>query len=206
MAEGNSPAFWNVTSVEPKRQFRWFLTVNGIPQWVLKTAKKPSFKVTETPHDFLNYKFHYPGRIEWEPIDITLVDPVQPDSTQILYKMLLDGGYVLPSNYQAQAAATKPRTISKNSFVKAFSGGGEVYLEQISSNDPNEGGQTGMLEKWAIKNPFITSCNFGDLSYENDGLVEISLTIRYDFAECLIGPDTGGDRTTGYTPPRGTTE
>ncbi len=115
--------------------------------------------------------------------------------------MLLDGGYVLPNQYQTQAAVTKPRTISKNSFVKAFSGGGEVYLEQISSNDPNEGGQTGILEKWAIKNPFITSCNFGDLSYENDGLVEINLTIRYDFAECLIGKDGVTKKTGNYVPP-----
>ena len=201
---GNSAAFWNLATTEPKRQFRWFLNVNGIPQWVIKTAKKPSFQVSETPHDFLNYKFYYPGRVDWQTIDITLVDPVQPDSTQILFQMLKDSGYVLPQDYVAHLAADQPnspKTISKNAMVKAFSGGSEIYLDQMAAND---GTQNGLLERWAIKNPFITSCNCGDLSYESDTLVEISLTIRYDWADLIVGQGQSpaiAKRTEGYRSP-----
>ena len=45
--------FWNERSVEPKRKFRWLLYFSGMPQFIVKSVKKPSFAVATTPHDFL---------------------------------------------------------------------------------------------------------------------------------------------------------
>ena len=118
-------AFWSDKSVEPKRKFRWLLYWTGVPQFVIKSVKKPSYSVATTPHQFLNYEFNYPGRVTWEDIQITLVDPVQPDSTKSLYKILENSGYVIPSNYQEAAAAT----ISKEGMVDAL--GTEIKLSQL---------------------------------------------------------------------------
>ena len=163
-------AFWSDKSVEPKRKFRWLLYWTGVPQFVIKSVKKPSYTVATTPHQFLNYEFNYPGRVTWEDIQITLVDPVQPDSTKSLYKILENSGYVIPSNYQEAAAAT----ISKEGMIDAL--GTEIKLSQLDA----AGNQ--FIETWIVKNPLITSVDFDTLDYSSDELLNITVNIKYDYA------------------------
>lgn len=169
-------SFWNQASIEPKRQFRWLLYIAGMPQFIVKDVKKPSFTVASTPHDFLNYKFHYPGRVEWQDIQVTIVDPVQPDSTASLVKILEKAGYVLPDEYTSQT--NQPRTISKKAFVDSL--GGQIQLVQFGANTGDQ--EENVLEQWTINNPFLTNVDFGNLSYGSDDLVNISMTIKYDWA------------------------
>ena len=179
-------AFWSEKTVEPKRKIRWLLYRSGVPQFVVKSVKKPGYEVGITPHQFLNYEFNYPGRVKWKPIDIVIVDPVNPDSTKSLYKILENSGYVIPSNYQQAAAAT----ISKQGMVDAL--GTEIKLTQLDADGVNA------IETWVIKNPLITSAEFDQLDYSADELLNISVSITYDYAtlEGLgQGPhnNTGGD-------------
>jgi len=179
-------SFWNQASIEPKRQFRWLLYIAGMPQFIVKDVKKPSFTVASTPHDFINYKFHYPGRVEWQDITVTIVDPVQPDSTASLVNILEAAGYVLPDEYTSQA--NEPRTISKQSFVDAM--GGQIQLVQFGANTGAQ--EENVLEKWTINNPFLTNVDFGNLSYASDELVNISMTIKYDWANLELPGRTPG--------------
>jgi len=39
------------------------------------------------------------------------------------------------------------------------------------------------IETWSLYNPWIKSVNFGDLDYESDELVNVELSIRYDWAD-----------------------
>tara|TARA_B100000674_G_C37973842_1_gene978335 strand:- start:4284 stop:4865 length:582 start_codon:yes stop_codon:yes gene_type:complete len=179
-------SFWNQASIEPKRQFRWLLYISGMPQFIVKNVKKPSFQVATTNHDFINYKFYYPGRVTWQPITVTIVDPVQPDSTASLVKILESAGYVLPDEYTSQA--NEPRTISKQAFVDAL--GGQIQLVQFGANTGAQ--QENVLEKWSINNPFITSVDFGNLDYSQDELVNISITFQYDWANLELPETTPG--------------
>ena len=179
-------SFWNQASLEPKRQFRWLLYIAGMPQFIVKDVKKPSFTVAATPHDFINYKFHYPGRVEWQDIQVTIVDPVQPDSTASLVKILEKSGYVLPDEYTSQP--NEPRTISKKAFVDAM--GGQIQLVQFGANTGAQ--EENVLEKWTINNPFLTNVDFGNLSYGSDDLVNISMTIKYDWAFLELPERTAG--------------
>lgn len=179
-------SFWNQSSIEPKRQFRWLLYIAGMPQWIVKDVKKPSFNVTNTSHDFLNYKFHYPGRVDWQDISVTIVDPVQPDSAASLVNIIEQAGYVLPDDYTSQA--NEPRTISKKSMVDSL--GGQIKLVMFGANT---GAQTeNVLESWTINNPIITSVDFGQLSYGNDELVNISIGLKYDWASLEMPERTPG--------------
>jgi len=162
--------FWTEKNVEPKRKFRWLLYWTGVPQFIVKSVKKPAFEIATTPHQFLNYEFYYPGRVTWQDISITLVDPVQPDSTKSLYKVLENAGYVIPHNYTQGAA----RTISKKDMVESL--GTEIKLSQLDA----ENGVP--IETWIIKNPLITSVDFDSLDYSEDGLVNITVGIKYDYA------------------------
>ena len=186
--------FWNQASIEPKRQFRWLLYIAGMPQFIVKNVKKPSFSVSETQHDFLNYKFYYPGRVEWSTIDVTIVDPVQPDSTASLVKVLEAAGYVLPDKFTSQA--NEPRTISKKAFVDGL--GGQIQLVQFGANTGAQ--QENVLEKWTLNNPFLTNVDFGNLDYSSDELVDISMTIRYDWATLEL-PERSDSKTWNLNAP-----
>ena len=48
-------AFWSEKGVEPKRSFRWLLYWSGVPQFIVKSVKKPSFAVAMTKHQFLAF-------------------------------------------------------------------------------------------------------------------------------------------------------
>ena len=165
-------AFWNQASVEPKRGFRWLLYVSGMPQYIVTKVKKPSFRIGSTPHNFLNYEFKYPGRVTWEDINFTVVDPVNPDSAASLYNILKAAGYVVPPDYQEAQA----KTISKKGLVESL--GTQIRIVQLDA----DGNGANPLEEWTINNPQITNVNFGQLDYSQEGLINIDVTIAYDWA------------------------
>ena len=58
--------------------------------------------------------------------------------------------------------------------------GGQIQLVMFGANTGAQ--QENVLEKWTINNPLITSVDFGQLSYSNDELVNISIGLKYDWA------------------------
>lgn len=167
--------FWTEASVEPKRKFRWLLYLSGMPQFIVKSVKKPSFKVGSITHQFLNYEFHYPGSVKWDPVSMVIVDPVNPDSAASLYGILEASGYVIPTKYLENAA----KTISKASMIEAL--GTEIKIVQL---DP-EGVAT---ETWTLKNPQLESVEFDQLEYGSDDILNISIGLKYDFATLETPP------------------
>tara|TARA_Y100000310_G_scaffold29553_1_gene28094 strand:- start:182 stop:739 length:558 start_codon:yes stop_codon:yes gene_type:complete len=161
-------AFWAdaYTDVEPKRVYRWILSMGGIPQWIVKKVNKPSFELTSTEHKYLNHTFYYPGRVTYETVSVTLVDPVNPDATHTMMEILRHSGYNIPVSESDLA------TVSKFAATNAL---GLVTISQIAS-----GGS--VIESFDLMNAWVTKVNFGELDYENDTLVDIVVDLRYDFA------------------------
>ncbi len=170
--------FWNIASVEPKRSFKFLLYFNGMPQFVAKSVTKPNFQISTTPHQFLQHQFNFPGKVTWQPINITIVDPVQPDSAQSLYNILKNSGYVVPPD--VAAGDTGLRTLSKADMITQL--GNRIQIDQIGP-----GGAQDVKERWHLNNPLITSVTFGDLSYENDSILNITIGITYDWADLNEG-------------------
>ena len=102
-------AFWSdaYTEMEPKRVYRWLMYMGSVPAWMVKKVAKPSFEVTTAEHKYLNHTFYYPGRVQYETVDITLVDPVSPDAAGTMMEVLRFSGYSPP-------AETHVNTISKS--------------------------------------------------------------------------------------------
>jgi hypothetical protein len=187
-------AFWtDATLRDPKRKFRFtvqLLAYPGAATWYAKSVTKPSFSIAETSHAFLNHTFYYPGRTEWQTIDVTLVDPVEPDAVANTMAIIQNSGYHPPKDVNDLS------TMSKSRAVGALKG---VVIKQIGSE-----GDLDIIEEWTLKNAFITNVSLGDLSYEDDGLSEISLTLRYDWATCYVpvgsAVDVSGQPPTAATP------
>lgn len=166
-------SFWVEQSIEPKRKFRWLLSVGptDIPAWIIKKVTKPTFTISEVKHSFINHSFYYPGRVEYNEIEFTLVDPVTPDAAAALITLITEAGYTLPkSELEAQ------QTITKAEAVDALS---HCYIRQIDhEGTPNE--------EWTLTNAWVKEVNFGDLDYESDDINEITVKMRYDFAEKTV--------------------
>ena len=174
--------FWSdATQQDPKRKYRWIMRIASIPAYVLKSVSKPGFTVSETEHKYLNHTYWYPGRVEWEPITLTLADPVSPDMAATMAQILASSGY------KPAQSVDDTTTISKERAVTAL--GNQIEIVQID-------GDGIPIETWKLVNPFITDAKFGDLDYEGDELSEIEVTIRYDWAELVTanGDNIAGDR------------
>ena len=173
--------FWtqaqNATTREPKRKFRFQVSFdsvsdpngNGSVLWYAKTVNKPSFSLTTTEHKYLNHTFYYPGSVTWNDVSLTLVDPVNPDLSVTLARILEQSGYSLPGNAIERSSLS---TISKGQAVGAL---GQVTVTQFNS-------EGSAIETWTLWNAFITEAKFGDLEYGSDELLQLDLTLKYDWA------------------------
>ena len=177
-------AFWtDATGQDPKRQFRFLVTIGNMPNgavWFAKKAEKPGFSITEIKHSYLNHNFYYPGRVDWKPISITLVDPVSPDAVANTLSIIGGSGYRVP-----KTMATNPEnttTISKAGSVHALGG---VVIQQIDA-------QGTAVETWSLNGAFITDVGYSGLDYGTDELVEVTLKFRYDWADCVTANNAEG--------------
>ena len=173
MAESN---FWLNREFEPKRQFRFLieLSIGGQNlQFLAKSVDRPSYTISSNPHQFFNHTFYYPGRMNWNTVGMTLVDAIEPGSTELLYEYLADIGIQQPRDFGESTGTT----ITKESAVNAL---GDVKIYELGTSGENE---TRIIGEWSLINAFITEVNFGSHSYDSDEMVEISLTLRYDWAQ-----------------------
>lgn len=143
------------------RKNRWlfrFPSDLGIQEWWLSSANRPTITQNETEIPFLNTSTYVVGRYKWETIQITLRDPIGPSASQAIMEWIrLHSESV--TGRQGYAAGYKR----------------DVELEML---DP-----TGVVvSKWILKNTMCTTSNFGDLSYNDDGLATIQITLRFDYA------------------------
>ena len=182
-------AFWTGNGPkEPKRNFRFQVSMSGLnaenkgPQsgradsaiaWWAKKVTKPNFTIGEGKHVYLGHTFYYPGKVEWQEISMTLVDPITPNASGIFMDMVAKSGYVVPTK------DTKT-TLGKYKFKADATGLGSVVITQMDSDG-------GMVEQWTLNNAFIKSLKLGDLDYESEDLSTIEVGLRYDWAECNTG-------------------
>lgn len=171
--------FWSTnfgedtTLKDPKRKFRFTVEFQGVAAaiggavlWYAKTVSKPSFQIATSEHKYLNHTFYYPGSVTWQDVQLTLVDPVDPDMTATLSDIIVQSGYSPPSD---------TNSLSTMSKAKAAGALGTVIITQIDSDGKP-------LETWTLWNSFITEVKYGDLEYGGDDLTEMSVTLKYDWA------------------------
>lgn len=188
-------AFWSSQGApEPNRQFRWFINFAANSslvnmRYALKKAAKPTMKIAEVKHKYLNHEFYYPGRIEWDPITVSFAS-VKTDTLtadNILLNILVGSGYTFPDapNNNTSVNKTVPSlsqtnltTISKNNAVRQIAPGGvgdNLQLIQIDAAG-------NALETWYLFNPFFTEVKFDTLEYASEEILNLDCTIKYDYA------------------------
>jgi len=197
--------FWTQPNRDPKRAYRWLVIFPNMPNgaiWYAKKVKKPKINVSKTEHQYLNHTFKYPGRVTWDDVTCTLVDPVSPDAAHHLAATIQGSGYLIPRTYNDVTTISKARA---NEML------GEVQIVQINESiDPNGvrlrgssakpmaygqgtgAGSANIVEAWTLKNAWLMDVDFGELDYESDELTQIQLTLAYDYATLLSPEDLQG--------------
>tara|TARA_R110000744_G_scaffold121145_1_gene225655 strand:- start:110 stop:598 length:489 start_codon:yes stop_codon:yes gene_type:complete len=153
------------TPYEPKRKNRWLLRFPsdlGIQEWWLSSASRPTITQSDVEVPFLNTSTYVLGRFTWETIDVTFRDAIGPSTTQAIMEWVRLGSESITGR-QGYAAGYKR----------------DIYLEML---DP-----TGVVvEKWEMQGTMLTTVNFGDLGMDDDGIAEVTGTLRFDRAILLF--------------------
>ncbi len=148
---------------EPKRKNRFILRFPsdlGINEWTVVSASRPQIQQNVTEIQFLNTSTYVVGRYTWQTIQVTLRDPIGPSSAQAVMEWVRLHSESITGR-QGYAAGYKR----------------DVELEML---DP-----TGVVcEKWILKNTFLSDVNYGNLSYTDDALADITMTLRPDY--CVL--------------------
>lgn len=168
-------AFWSETysdsSMDPKRNFRFSVQITTAlgteaTIWWAKEVSKPSFTVNVAEHSYLNHKFKFPGTVTWNDIELTIVDPQDPDAAGLLSELWANSGYEAPTK-------TSLNTVSKGRAVSAL---GDVVITQFNAEGV-------AIETWRLQNGFCKGITYGDtIAYGNDELTTYKLSMAYDFA------------------------
>jgi hypothetical protein len=193
--------WWSISSTEPTRKNRFLLKFGSVSENNVLSAKsvsKPKVNIETKEYRMINHYYSYPGIAKWDPITITLVDigsfdqkftfdkkttdtdddnnkKDQTSTANALWEMLLASGYSTPSGDTGGSQRAKSISSPEKASTIDNSFGKLLEIHQINSN-----GQT--IEKWVLRNPIITKVSWGDLDYGDDGLVEYSIDVKYDWA------------------------
>ena len=146
------------TPFEPKTKNRFIMYIEGVPSYLVKTANRPSIQFEEIVLDHINVKRYIKGKGAWQPIDITLYDPVVPSAAQGVMEWI---------------------RLSHQS-VTGRDGYADFYKKDVTFNMLGPVGD--IVEEWTLKGAFITTANFGDMSFEDVTPAEITLSVQYDYA------------------------
>lgn len=143
---------------EPKRKFRWILQVDGIDAFVLKTAQRPQQTFEETVIDYVNTKRYVSGKGAWNPITITMHDPIAPSAAQKVMNWVR-------LNFEPLTGRMGYAVQYKKDFsLKVLDPAGVV------------------VELWDLIGAWVQDSNFGDLDYATSDNLEITAVIRFDNA------------------------
>jgi len=173
--------FWSIaTNADPKRQHRWLVDITApelapMISYVCKKVNKPKMTIGEAEHKFINHTFYYPGGVTYDPISITLVDPANPHSTQALYDLIQVAGYRRPDDITAANIAPGEPDVSTMSKRRATGALGSCIITQMD-------GDGNAIERLELGNAWIKSVDYGgELSYDTEGLMEITMELRFDY-------------------------
>ena len=146
------------TPFEPKTQNRFVFNIDGIPAYTIKAANRPTITFEEVALSHMNVKRYIKGRGEWQTLDITLYDPIVPSAAQSVME------WVRLSHESVTGRDGYSDFYKKDCNIQLLGPVGDI------------------VEEWTLKGTWITSANFGALSFDASDPTDITVTLRYDYA------------------------
>lgn len=160
MAETLSVTEMLPNKFEPKRNYRWVLAIEGIDSFLIKTTKRPDFKLSEKKIDYINSYRRISGKLDMGNLSVQLHDPIAPSGAQQVMEWIR-------THYES---------------VSGRAGYADFYKRDIQLKMLDPIGT--VVELWDVKGAFITSATFGTLDYSSDDIMMIDLDLAFD--NCVL--------------------
>lgn len=146
------------TDFEPALKNQFIMEIDGIPSYMIRTAAKPSITFEKITLDHINLKRHVKGKGEWQDISITMYAPISPNGAQMCMEWV---------------------RLSHESLT-GRDGYSSMYKKDL---DMYQLGPIGdKVEQWKLKGAWISSFAAGDVDWSASDVVEIAVTLTYDYA------------------------
>ena len=146
------------TPFEPKLKNRFIMQIDGINAYLIKAMNRPSLENDEVILEHMNTTRYVKGKSRWQPLDIMLYDPIVPSAAQQVIEWIR----------------------LHHESVTGRDGYSDFYKKDVICKVLGPVGD--VVEEWELKGAYIQTANFGELDFTSSDPVEITLTLRYDYA------------------------
>lgn len=149
------------TAFEPKQKNRFILYVDGIPSYQIKGMGAVTISQGTVALNHINVQRFVKGKSTWNPISMTLFDPITPSGAQAVMEWVR----------------------LHHESVTGRDGYSDFYKKDLTLNVLGPVGD--ILSEWIIKGAIITSADFGDFNWDTENAAqEISLEVQPDY--CIL--------------------
>ena len=149
------------TAFEPKQQNRFVLYLDGVPSYMVKGVSAIALTQNSITLNWINVYRKIKGKTVWDPITLTLYDPITPSGAQTVMEWVRLG----------------------HESVTGRDGYSDFYKKDLTLDIVGPVGD--IVSEWVIKGAIITNASFGDYNYDNvDAVTEITLTLEPDY--CVL--------------------
>ena len=131
------------TPFEPKTKNRFIMYIEGIPAYLIRAVARPQITFEEIVLDHINVKRYVKGKGEWQPLQITLYDPIVPSGAQAVMEWV---------------------RLHKES-VTGRDGYSDFYKKDVTFNVLGPVGDK--VEEWTLKGSYISDANFGEMDWSS---------------------------------------
>ena len=146
------------TPYEPKLKNRFIMDIDGLPAYTIKTAQRPQITFEEVTLEHMNITRYVKGKGRWQQLQITLYDPIVPSAASAVIEWI---------RLHHESATGRD-------------GYSDFYKKNINFQVLGPVGD--IIEKWTLNGAFIADASFGDMDFASSDPIEITLTLRYDYA------------------------
>ena len=149
------------TAFEPKQSNRFILYMDGVPSYLVKGVSAVSLSQTAVPLNHINVQRYVKGKTIWNTIKFTMYESITPSGAQAVMEWVRLG----------------------HESVTGRDGYSDFYKKDITFNVLGPVGD--IVSEWIVKGAVITSANFGDYSWDDDGTpVNITVEVQPDY--CIL--------------------
>jgi len=146
------------TAFEPKVQNRFIMYMNGVPSYIIKKINRPSIEFGDVDIHHINMMRKLKGKANWGDFTMTLYDPIVPSGAQAVMEWI---------------------RISHES-ITGRDGYADFYKKDLQFEVLGPVGD--IVEEWVLKGAYVKSAQFGDMDWATDQAIEITVTLRIDYA------------------------
>jgi len=149
------------TAFEPKLKNRFIMYVDGIPAYTIKKIGAVGVTMEAIQLNHINVYRKIKGKAKWDPIEMTLFDPITPSGAQAVMEWVR----------------------LHHESVTGRDGYSDFYKKDVTINVLGPVGD--IVSEWIIKGAFITAAKFGDYSWDDESAAQ-ELTVSLDMDYCIL--------------------